>query len=139
MSVVADYINVHTNGNCHIVDLTSELCAILVKSGIKDGMVCVFVPGATGALTTIEYEPGLIKDIRELLEKIIPQNKSYHHDRTWHDGNGHSHLRASLLGPSITVPVIRGKMTLGTWQQIIFLDLDNRSRTRQLVVQIMGE
>jgi len=106
---------------------------------LKDGHLIAFVPGATGGLTTIEYEPGLLMDFPELLEKLAPMNASYHHDNTWHDGNGYAHLRASLIGPSITIPFENSQLVLGTWQQVIFLDFDNRPRSRQLHIQINGE
>lgn len=109
------------------------------SSGLASGTVTVFVPGSTGGLTTIEYEPGLLADLPELLERLVPSGVSYQHDRTWHDGNGHAHLRSALVGPDITIPFVAGKLTLGTWQQVIFLDFDNRRRDRELVVQVMGE
>ncbi|MBD3218657.1 MAG: YjbQ family protein, partial [candidate division Zixibacteria bacterium] len=99
----------------------------------------IFCPGSTGGITTIEYEPGLQKDLPEFMEKIIPSNRSYEHDKTWGDGNGFSHLRSALIGPSLTAPVVSGKLRHGTWQQIVFLDFDNKSRTRELVITVMGE
>lgn len=138
MAVSVDNIYIKTDGECHIVDITPEVNRILSKSGIQDGLVSVFVPGATGAVTTIEYEPGLVRDMKELMEKLVPRNKDYFHNQAWHDGNGHSHLRASLLGPSLTVPIQSGRMTLGTWQQIIFVELDNKPRSRNIIVQIIG-
>jgi secondary thiamine-phosphate synthase enzyme len=109
------------------------------EAGLKRGTVTVFVQGSTAALTTVEYEPGLISDLRGLFERLAPGDAQYQHDQRWHDGNGHSHLRASLLGPSLTIPFADGFMTLGTWQQIVVLDFDNRPRHREIVVQIMGE
>ena len=106
---------------------------------MKEGNILVFVPGATAGITTIEYEPGLLKDYPELMEKIIPSNKNYHHDMTWHDGNGFSHLRAALQGASFQVPFSDGNLLLGTWQQIILIDFDNRSRSRKVIVQITGK
>ena len=134
-----DYISVRSKGNGHIIDVTSDVKRILLESGKQNGILCVFIPGATGAVTTIEYEPGLIQDMAEVLEQLAPRHKTYHHDQTWHDGNGHSHIRASLLGPSLSVPFVDGSMTLGTWQQIVFIDMDVRARSRKLVVQIVGE
>ncbi|HSD58806.1 MAG TPA: secondary thiamine-phosphate synthase enzyme YjbQ, partial [Methanotrichaceae archaeon] len=99
----------------------------------------LFVPGATGALTTIEHEPGLVHDLGEVLERLVPQDIEYAHNQRWHDGNGHSHIRASLIGPSITVPFLESRLMLGTWQQIVFLEMDNRPRRRKIIVQIMGE
>jgi len=109
------------------------------ESRVKDGVITVFVPGATGALTTIEYEPGLLMDFPNMLERVAPKNLTYEHEKRWHDGNGHSHVRASLIGPSLTIPVVEGKLTLGTWQQIVFLELDVHSRRRTLILQIIGE
>ncbi len=131
------YLN--TKGFNDIIDITSTLQEYIYDSGIQNGYILVFVPGATGGLTTIEYEPGLIKDLPEMLEKIAPMNHSYHHDNTWHDGNGYAHLRSALLGPSITIPVENGELILGTWQQVVFLDFDNRPRKRDIHVQISGE
>jgi len=111
----------------------------VVETKLKNGIVTVFVPGSTGALTTIEYEPGLLKDFPNLLERVAPKNLAYEHEKRWHDGNGHSHVRASLIGPDLTVPFSNGRLTLGTWQQIIFVELDVRSRARNLILQIMGE
>ena len=137
--IIQKKIAIASKGFNDIHNISAELRAHLSDSGLSDGHVIVFVPGATGALTTIEYEPGLIQDFPEMLEKIAPMGVSYHHDQTWHDGNGYAHLRASLIGPSLTVPFEGGKLTLGTWQQVIFLDFDNRPRQRELHVQIYGE
>ena len=132
-------IRFSTQGEIEVRDLTHEVSAIVHKSGLNNGIVCVFVPGATGAITTIEYEPGLKVDFPELMEKLIPSDIEYQHDKTWHDGNGFSHLRSAIIGTDITVPFVDGTMTLGTWQQIVFIEFDNRSRDRHVVVQIMGE
>lgn len=132
-------IELETAGYCDITDITDRLKETIRNSGISSGIVTVFCPGSTGGLTTIEYEPGLKKDLPEFFEKIIPSNKSYHHDETWHDGNGFSHLRSALIGPDITVPFTSGKLALGTWQQVVFLDFDNKTRRRRLVLQIIGE
>jgi len=137
--IITGEIRLSTRGYCDIHDVTSEVEDLVAKSGIASGTVTVFVPGSTGAMTTIEYEPGLLKDLPQFLEKLIPSDKAYEHDKTWHDGNGFSHLRAALLGPDITVPIVAGRLTRGTWQQIIFIDFDNKGRQRKLVVQIMGE
>ncbi len=139
MAVITEYINISTSGYCDIVDLTAQLNAIIGKADIMSGIVTVFVSGSTAGITTIEYEPGLIKDLPETFEKIAPAQNQYHHDATWGDGNGFSHVRAALLGPSITVPFNDNKMLLGTWQQIVVIDFDNCSRKRDIVVQIMGE
>jgi len=138
MPVITKTLTLETAGNCEIANITQAVADHLHKADISDGIVTVFVPGATGGLTTIEYEPGLIKDLPELLDKLIPPGP-YHHDQTWHDGNGHSHLRASLIGPSITVPFTSKTLTLGTWQQIIFIDFDARPRRRKLILQFIGE
>ena len=121
-----------------MVDISDELRNIGGGSAISNGNALIFVPGATGALSTIEYEPGLIRDFPELMEKIIPEKEYYLHNETWHDGNGHSHLRATLIGPSLTVPFQDGSLILGTWQQIIFLEFDNKPHHRKLIVQLMG-
>jgi secondary thiamine-phosphate synthase enzyme len=139
MAVVTERIPVKTGGEVDIVDLTDDVEKIVENSGLRKGIVTVFVPGSTGALTTIEYEPGLLHDLPQALERIAPRDMVYEHEKRWHDGNGHSHVRASILGPGLTVPFEDGKLTLGTWQQIVFVELDVRSRTRDLVVQIIGE
>ena len=137
--VFTGYIELRTEGFNAMYDVTGDVADILRESALRTGIVTVFVPGATGGITTVEFEPGLKKDIPEAFERIAPSNKEYHHDMTWHDGNGFSHVRASLLGPSLVIPFAEGKMTLGTWQQVVFIDFDNRPRSRKLVVQIMGE
>ena len=132
-------IRVKAKGFCDICDITGEAEKRIHESGIQNGQVLFFVAGSTAGLTTVEYEPGLMKDLEKLFERLAPQNGAYHHEETWHDGNGFSHVRASLLKPSLTVPLVEGKMTLGTWQQVILIDFDNRPRTRDVVLQIMGE
>jgi len=122
-----------------VIDITEKVADAIHESGLKCGIAVVFVPGATAAVTTIEHEPGLVEDIRAALEKIAPEQNEYAHDQKWGDGNGHSHIRASLIGPSLTVPFQKGQLMLGTWQQIVFLELDNRPRTRRIIVQILGE
>ncbi|MFQ6119537.1 MAG: secondary thiamine-phosphate synthase enzyme YjbQ [Methanosarcinales archaeon] len=139
MAVITKYIELSTKGNADIKNISREVEKAVSDSGIKDGIVTVFCKGSTGAVTTIEYESGLIEDLQNALERIAPRNIEYKHHLRWRDGNGHSHVRASLLGPSVTVPIIDGRMPLGTWQQLIFIDLDNRPRSRKLIVQIMGE
>jgi len=138
INTVTGYIEFATKGDADIIDITGEVSDAVSESGVTDGIVVVFAPGATGAVTTIEYESGLISDFKSMLERIAPQNITYAHNLRWGDGNGHSHVRASLLGPSLSVPLIDGRMQLGTWQQIIFIDLDNRPRDRKLIVQIVG-
>ena len=122
-----------------VIDITESVAAAVQESGLQAGIAVVFVPGATGAVTTIEHEPGLVDDIRAALERIAPKQEAYAHDQKWGDGNGHSHIRASLIGPSLTVPFQNGQLMLGTWQQIVFLELDNRPRRRRIIVQILGE
>lgn len=136
--ITTERIELTTRGEGQVVDITPEIRSRVTAAGLKEGSVLVFVPGSTGALTTVEHEPGLVQDLAELFERLAPRNARYHHEDTWHDGNGHSHVRASLLGPSLTVPVVDGEMTLGTWQQVIFVDFDNRPRDRRLVVQLSG-
>jgi len=132
-------IAVVTSGNADVVDITEQVARGVKESGLKDGIATIFCPSSTSALTTIEYEPGCISDLRRLLDEIIDPDRPYAHDKAWGDGNGHSHLRAALLKASFTVPFVRGWLTLGTWQQIIFVDFDTRPRSRELVLQIMGE
>jgi secondary thiamine-phosphate synthase enzyme len=137
--VKSNQINFLTKGSGDIIDLTGKIDSIIASSGFNSGIVTVFVPGSTGALTTIEYEPGLLEDLPEFFEKIIPAAKMYYHDKTWQDGNGYSHLRAALVGPDITIPFTDRKLHLGTWQQVVFLEFDNRPRNRTVTVQIIGE
>lgn len=120
-------------------DITDDVQEAVKSSGLCAGTATVFVPGATGAVTTMEYEDGLVKDLGEALERLFPQSIDYAHNQRWHDGNGHSHIRAALIGPSLTVPFLNQSLSLGTWQQIIFLELDNRNRRRRIIVQVMGE
>ncbi|MFH1151314.1 MAG: secondary thiamine-phosphate synthase enzyme YjbQ [Actinomycetota bacterium] len=139
MTVTSSSFSVGTRGDGDVVDITPDVAEAVRGSGLMDGTVTVFVPGATAGVTTIEYEPGLVEDIDELFERVAPAGRDYHHNLRWHDGNGHSHVRASLLGPSLTVPFTAGKLTLGTWQQVVLVDFDNRPRERDLVCQVMGE
>ena len=139
MSVYCGELNIETNGDVDIVDITSDVQDVISKSKIKDGIVCVFVPGSTGSITSIEYEPGLMKDFPRALEKIAPKGIHYDHHETWHDDNGHSHVRASLMGPSTTFPIKNGKLIHGTWQQLVFVELDTGPRNRNIIVQIVGE
>jgi secondary thiamine-phosphate synthase enzyme len=137
--IIQHKLSLQTKGFNDILDITQPLQRFINESNLDNGQINVFVSGSTGGLTTIEYEPGLLRDIPEMLEKIAPVEGSYHHDNTWHDGNGYAHLRAALIGPSITIPFQEGRMQLGTWQQIVFIDFDNRPRNRSLHVQIYGE
>jgi len=122
-----------------ITNITDRLQDIVSKSEIREGLLNVFVAGSTGAITTIEYEPGLMKDLEYALERIAPRNAEYEHEKMWHDGNGHSHVRASMIGPSLTIPITEGKLETGTWQQVVFMELDTRSRDRRLTVTCIGE
>jgi len=128
-----------SQGFCDIIDITAKVQEQVKKEQVQKGVVTLFVPGSTAALTTIEYEPGLVQDLKELVEKLIPSGRRYHHDDRWGDDNGFSHLRASLFGPSLQIPIEGGRLALGTWQQIILVDFDNRPRTREVTVQVMGE
>ena len=132
-------LSLSTKGFCDIVDITSPVLAALKRSSITDGLVTVFCPGATGSVTTIEYESGALQDLKNALEKMIPSNISYAHDRRWGDGNGFSHVRAAIMKPSLSIPLVEGTLVLGTWQQIVFIDFDNRERNRKIVVQILGD
>ena len=139
MTVVSKSIQIRSKGENDMIDLTDQISEFVGDSGISNGIVTIFVSGSTGSITTIEFEPGLIKDFPEMLSRIAPKNLDYGHEQMWHDGNGHSHVKASLVGPSLTVPFSNGELLLGTWQQIVFLELDTSARTRNLVLQIIGE
>ena len=136
--IVTDTIPVRSNGRTDIIDITSEAADLLSRADLQNGIITFFISGSTAAITTIEYEPGLLQDLPEAFEKMAPMTKRYHHDATWGDGNGYAHVRAAMLGPSLTVPFRSGRMLLGTWQQIVLIDFDNRSRQREVVMQIMG-
>jgi len=132
-------IEIKAKGDCHVVNITEHVGEAVVQAGLVEGTVTVFNVGSTAGITTTEFEPGLVNyDIEALFERIAPQGGRYEHEETWHDDNGHSHVRASLLGPSLSVPVVDGRLTLGTWQQIILVDFDTRSRTRTIICQIIG-
>jgi secondary thiamine-phosphate synthase enzyme len=139
MPVVSLGFSLQTHGNGEVVDITQKVSEVVRNSGLTSGIVTVFVPGATAGVTTIEFEPGLVEDLDEMFDRIIPQDLEYHHNLRWHDGNGHAHVRAALLGPSLTVPFSNGKLTLGIWQQLVLVDFDNKSRSRDLSCQVMGE
>jgi secondary thiamine-phosphate synthase enzyme len=138
VEVKTEHIKVSTHGNSEVVDITQPIVDILNRQKMKEGHVTIFVIGSTASISTTEFEPGLRKDIPEMLERIAPSNARYHHDDTWGDGNGHAHVRASILGPSLIVPFSEGKLLLGIWQQIILIDFDNKARHRDIVVQLMG-
>jgi len=139
MTIKTFSLSLNTRGATDIHDITDAIARQVAQSGLKDGTVTVFCPSSTSALTTIEYESGALDDLRRLLDEIIPENREYAHNARWHDGNGHSHVRAALLGPSLTIPFVNGQLTLGTWQQIIHVDFDNKPRRRELVLQVIGE
>jgi secondary thiamine-phosphate synthase enzyme len=139
MGVVTKTFSVKTKGNTDIIDITVQVGNALREAKLSNGVLTVFTPGSTAGITTTEYEPGLLKDLPAFFEKIIPQGADYHHNLTWGDGNGYSHVRAALVKSFFTVPFVNGEMILGTWQQIILIDFDNRRRHRDIVVQIIGE
>ena len=139
MQVVTTEERLETRGHTDIVDVTDRVQSAVHKAGVANGQVLVFVPGSTAAVTTIEDEPGLRADLRAAMERLAPEGAAYQHDQRWGDGNGYAHVRAALLGPSLIVPGADGRLLLGTWQQIVFVDFDNRPRSRRLVIQVMGE
>jgi secondary thiamine-phosphate synthase enzyme len=139
MPVKTTSISLRTQGNADIRDITNQIANGVSKSGLTSGTATIFCPSSTSALTTIEYESGALSDLRRLFDEIIPANREYAHNERWHDGNGHSHIRAALLGPSLTIPFVDSKLTLGTWQQIIYVDFDVRPHQRELIVQLIGE
>jgi secondary thiamine-phosphate synthase enzyme len=138
MIIQTETVSLSTKGDTDIIDITDTVQEIIDRHSIRSGQALLFVPGSTGGLTTVEYEPGLIQDLPEAYERFAPTGRTYHHDAAWGDGNGYAHVRASITGPSLNVPISGGRMTLGTWQQIIFIDFDNRPRNREIVVQLMG-
>jgi len=137
--VVTKKISLQTKGECDIVDITSQVERQVAETNINSGTVTIFVAGSTAGVSTIEFESGLLSDFQNMWERVVPKSIPYAHDRRWGDGNGYSHVRASLLGPSLVVPFTDKKLTLGTWQQIVLVDFDNRPRSRQIVLQVMGE
>jgi secondary thiamine-phosphate synthase enzyme len=139
MEIETYSISISTKGNCDIVDITDKVTDLVVNNNFVEGNVLLFAGGSTAGITTIEYEPGLLKDYSKFFERIAPANINYEHDNTWHDGNGHSYVRAAIQSASLTVPFSKGRLMLGTWQQIIFIDFDNRARSREVTVQITGK
>jgi len=139
MLVTTETISFRTEGFCHLVDITPMTQDKVRLAGMTQGMAVVFVPGSTGAVLTMEFEDGLAHDFERLMEQLAPQNAAYEHDRRWGDGNGFSHIRAALMGASAVVPVVNGRLALGTWQQLLFVDFDNRKRQRTIIVQLLGE
>ncbi len=136
--VVTREITLATQGGDQILDVTDDLRKLLAQSSIQEGQAAVFTPGSTASVTTVEYEPGLLRDLPRLLEELIPIRRDWAHNQTWGDGNGGSHLRAALLGPSLSVPVIKGELALGTWQQVVVIDHDTRGRQRRVILQVLG-
>lgn len=134
-----DTLSLSTKGFTDIIDITPKVNSVLERSGIRQGLLTVFCRGSTGSITTIEYESGVVNDLRKAIERVAPSNITYEHDKRWGDGNGFSHVRAALMKPSLTVPVIGGRLTLGTWQQLVFIDFDNRPRNREVIVQVTGD
>jgi len=139
MPVKTGSISLNTRGNTEICDITKELERLAANSGLSSGTLTVFCPSSTSGLTTVEFEPGAVADLKRMFEELVPSKPDYAHNSTWDDGNGHSHMRASLLGPSLTIPFIEKSLTLGTWQQVVYVDFDIRPRRRELVVQMVGE
>lgn len=137
--VITQEVSLNTHGNADMHDITAEVARLVTESGLDNGAVTIFCPSSTSGLTTIEFESGALSDLERLFDEIVDPKRDYRHNQRWHDGNGHSHVRAALVGPSLTVPFVSRRLTLGTWQQILYIDFDTRPRKRQLVVQIMGE
>jgi len=139
MRILNNKVNINTKGNEDFVNITRQLVKLCDSSGLENGIMTVFISGSTAGITTFEYEPGLIRDLKEFYDKMAPTNVHYHHDETWGDANGFSHVRATLTGPSMVIPFEKGKLLLGTWQQVALMEFDNRPRSREVVVQLMGE
>jgi secondary thiamine-phosphate synthase enzyme len=139
MAVKSISISLQTRGSADVTDITGKVNQVLQESSLKDGILTIFCPSSTSALTTLEYEPGAVSDLQRFFDEVINPNRHYEHNAAWGDGNGHSHVRAALLGPSLTIPFVDRRLTMGTWQQVIYIDFDNRARHRSLVVQILGE
>ncbi len=139
MQVKINHIFLTTHGYTDIIDITQKVIDGVTASGLKNGLVTIFCPSSTSGVTTLEFEPGLQLDLKRIFDEIVPPNQTYQHDEAWHDGNGHSHVRAALLKPSLTIPLVNNQLTLGTWQQVVYVDFDNRSRKREIIVQVLGE
>ena len=139
MNITTKSMRLDTQGHCDMINITSEIALEIVNSNINNGIATIFISGSTAGISTIEYESGVLKDFKDMWDRNVPQNIPYQHDRKWGDGNGYSHVRATLLGPSLVIPFVNKKMTLGTWQQIIVVDYDNRPRSRDIILQLMGE
>jgi len=136
--IYSEKVSLNAKGFTDIIDITDPVDSVIRHSKIENGLVTVFCPGSTGSITTIEYESGVLRDLQKAIEKIVPSNIPYEHDKRWGDGNGFSHVRAALMKPGLTIPLIKGRLSLGTWQQIVFIDFDNRKRERNLLVHIIG-
>lgn len=132
------YLSFKTTGDTDIIDITPHVSSKVVESGLAEGQVLIFIPGSTAAVTTIEFESGVVRDLKEAIERLAPTGISYRHDAKWGDGNGYAHVRAALMGPSLTVPLVKSRLVLGTWQQIILVDFDNKPRERKVLVSISG-
>jgi len=139
MTIITKRIQINTNGHTDTINVTTDISREINNSGINSGIVTVFIPGSTAGISAIEYEPGLISDIKDMWERLVPSTINYEHNKAWGDENGHSHVRSSLLGPSITIPFVNKRLTLGTWQQVVLVDFDNRPRSREIILQIMGD
>jgi secondary thiamine-phosphate synthase enzyme len=139
MQVKLNHIFLTTGGNTEIVDITQKVSECIGSSSLSNGLVTIFCPSSTSGVTTLEFEPGVLQDLKRIFNELVPSDNTYLHNEAWHDGNGHSHVRAALLKASLTVPLVAGRLTLGTWQQIVFVDFDTRPRKREIIVQIMGE
>ena len=137
MTIINEKFSIHTKGNTHIIDITRQVQNAVYKHNLQNAVVHVYVAGSTVSITTIEFEQGLLKDLPEALEKIAPVDKEYHHDETWHDGNGYAHVRASIVGNSTMIPLMDGALVLGQWQQVVLIDFDNKARTRCITIQII--
>jgi secondary thiamine-phosphate synthase enzyme len=139
MQVRLNHIFLTTHGNTDILDITQQVSECIQSNNLKNGLVTIFCPSSTSGVTTIEYEPGVLQDLKRIFSEIVPEDHNYQHDEAWHDGNGHSHVRSALLKASLTIPLVEGRMTLGTWQQIVYIDFDTRPRKREIIVQSIGE
>lgn len=139
MPVSSKTLSLHTQREGEILDITDKVQSIIANGKITNGVAFLFIPGSTAALTTMEYEPGLVSDLLKTLERIAPKSAQYAHEEQWHDGNGHSHIKAAIIGPDLFVPVKDGHLVLGTWQQIVFIELDTRPRNRTVIIQLVGE
>jgi secondary thiamine-phosphate synthase enzyme len=139
MQIKLNHIFLTTHGNTDIIDITQRVIDCLHSSNLLNGLVTIFCPSSTSGVTTIEYEPGVVQDFKRIISTLVSSDFDYQHDEAWHDGNGHSHIRASLLKASITIPLVDGRMTLGTWQQIVYIDFDTKPRKREIIIQILGE